>query len=108
MYGVEVMRKQFCLMALGAGLLAMPGMTAAETWSATGPKGGTSEGTISCAHQTGSLTCARSAVYGSPKGITLDREAGRVTAGGLTERTIVTTGQRGHSITVTRTRTRGN
>jgi hypothetical protein len=108
MHGVEAMGKQFGLIVLGASWLGLPGIAARETWSATGPKGGMSEGTISCAHQTGTVTCARSAVYVSPKGIAVDRAANRVSAEGVTERTIVSTGPKGRSATVTRTRTRGN
>ncbi len=85
-----------------------PMAAAAESWDVTGPRGGTATGSISCARGDGTLTCDRAGTLTTPGARTVDRAAVRVTDSGGTVKTITSTGAGGRSVTVTRTRVRGN
>ena len=93
---------------LVAALSALPIAAQAESWSMTGPRGGTAEGSGTCTGEAGTLTCDRVGTVVTPMGVTLDRTGHRVTDAGGTVKTITTTGAQGRSVTVTRTRVSGD
>ncbi len=95
------------MMALVA-VVMVPVAASAESWDVTGPRGGTATGSISCGHGDQTLSCNRTGILTTPGARAVDRAATRVTDSGGTIKTITSTGAGGRSVTVTRTRVRGN
>jgi hypothetical protein len=79
---------------------------AQTTWSGTGPRGGTVQGSGSCAAGSGALNCQRSTTYTNPYGQSATRNTARVTDSTGTTRTFQTTGPRGRTASGTIKRSR--
>lgn len=72
------------------------------TWTATGPKGGTANGTGSCARTAGTAVCDSSGTYQGPRGNVVTSERQRVTDGSGTTVTITRRGPEGGTVKTTR------
>ena len=91
---------QLCLIAT-LGLMAAPAM-ADTTWNLTGPRGGTGQGTASCAAAEGTRSCQSASTYTNPNG-KVATKSGTYTGNGTEgARSVTTTGPNG------RTNTRGS
>lgn len=77
---------------------------AESTWSGTGPRGSTVNGSGSCQAGNASLTCNRSSTVTNPYGQTATRTGSRVTDSTGTTKTFTTTGQNGRSTSTVRKR----
>lgn len=77
---------------------------AETTWSGTGPRGSTVDGSGSCQRLAGALTCNRMSTITNPYGQTATRTGSRVTDSTGTTRTFVTSGPNGRSTTTVRKR----
>ncbi len=77
---------------------------AETTWSGTGPRGSTVNGSGSCQAGNASLNCNRSSTVTNPYGQTATRTGSRVTDSTGTTKTFTTTGQNGRSTSTVRKR----
>ena len=84
-------------------LVAAPAL-AETTWSGTGARGGTVDGSGSCQRQAGALVCNHASTYTNPYGQTFNRTGSRITDSTGTTRTFTTVGPRGHSTSTVRKR----
>lgn len=93
------------LLSAALTILVAPAF-AETTWSGTGSRGGTIQGSGSCARGDGALTCNRAATWTGPQGQTATRTGARVSTTSGTTKTFVASGPNGRSATTTRTRNR--
>jgi|GEM_PF-3300742 len=95
------------LAPVAALLLAAASPALADTtWSATGPKGGTAHGTVSCAAGEGTLTCNHAGEFTGPGGQTAKRQGVWTATKDSVHATWTTTGPKGRTVSGERTRTR--
>lgn len=94
--------KPFALLAALA--LSVTPALAETTWSGTGPRGSTVDGSGSCQRLAGALTCNRSSTVTNPYGQSATRTGSRVTDSTGTTKTFNTTGQNGRTTSTVRKR----
>lgn len=92
------------LALLTALALTVTPALAETTWSGTGPRGSTVNGSGSCQAGNASLNCSRTSTVTNPYGQSATRTGSRVTDSTGTTKTFNTTGQNGRTTSTVRKR----